>query len=55
MDGPFAEAREGVGGFYPVACDSIDEAIGWAEKLTVRDGDALEVRVVDGSTWVYHD
>ena len=55
VDGPFAETRELLGGFNLVACDSIDEAIGWAEKLTPRDGDTIEVRPVDGLWWIYHE
>lgn len=54
-DGPFAETKEVAGGFNLVACASIDEAIGWANKLAVRDGDAIEVRPVDGCWWVYHE
>ena len=42
-------------GFNLIACDSFDEAIGWAEKLTPRDGDTIEVRPVDGFWWVYHE
>jgi len=54
-DGPFAETKEVAGGFNLVACASIDEAIRWANKLTVRDGDAIEVRPVEGCWWVYHE
>ena len=54
-DGPCAETRELIGGFNLIACDSFDEAIGWAEKLTPRDGDTIEVRPVDGFWWVYHE
>src|SRR6476619_8471210 len=31
-DGPFAETKEQLGGFYLLECDSLDEAIGWAGK-----------------------
>ncbi len=55
LDGPFAETRELVGGFNLIACESFDEAIGWAEKLTPRDGDTIEVRPADGFWWVYHE
>jgi hypothetical protein len=55
IDGPFAETREVVGGFNLVACDSLEEAAGWAEKLTPRDGDAIEIRAADGFWWVYHE
>ena len=54
-DGPFAETKEVAGGFNLVACASIDEAIRWANKLTVRDGDAIEVRPVEGCWWIYHE
>jgi hypothetical protein len=55
VDGPFAETRELLGGFNLVACDSFDEAIGWAEKLTPRDGDTIEIRPADGFWWIYHE
>jgi hypothetical protein len=54
-DGPFAETKEVTGGFNLVGCTSIDEAIGWAGKLASRDGDAIEIRPVDGCWWVYHE
>jgi hypothetical protein len=54
-DGPFAETREVMGGFNLIACNSIDEAIGWAERLAPRAGDAIELRSVDGCWWVYHE
>ena len=54
-DGPFAETKEVAGGFNLVACASIDEAITWANKLTVCDGNAIEVRPVEGCWWVYHE
>ncbi len=54
-DGPFAETKEVAGGFNLVGCASMDEAITWANKLAPRDGDAIEVRPVDGCWWVYHE
>ena len=54
-DGPFAETKEVAGGFNLVACASIDEAITWANKLAARDGDAIEVRPVEGCWWIYHE
>jgi len=33
----------------------MDEAITWANKLTQRDGDAIEVRPVEGCWWIYHE
>ncbi|MFZ0679089.1 YciI family protein [Candidatus Binatus sp.] len=54
-DGPFAETKEVAGGFNLIACASIDEAITWANKLASRDGDAIEVRPVEGCWWIYHE
>jgi hypothetical protein len=46
-DGPFAETKEYLGGFYLVECDSIDEAIEFASKIpAARNGGAIEVRPV---------
>ena len=32
-DGPFAETKEQLGGFYVVDCKDLDEAIEWAAKI----------------------
>ena len=32
-DGPFAETKEQLGGFYIVDCESLDEAVKWAAKI----------------------
>ena len=44
-DGPFAETKEQLGGFYLLDCDNLDEAIAWAKKIPARGG-AVEVRPV---------
>jgi hypothetical protein len=45
-DGPFAETKERLGGYYLIEADSLDEAIEWAAKIpTARDG-TIEVRPV---------
>jgi hypothetical protein len=45
-DGPFAETKEQLGGYYLIDAESLDEAIEWAAKLpTVRHG-SIEVRPV---------
>jgi hypothetical protein len=45
-DGPFAETKEQLGGFYIVDVDSLDEALEWAAKVpSVRHG-SIEVRPV---------
>jgi hypothetical protein len=46
-DGPFAETKEYLGGFYLVECESIDDAIALAAKIpAARTGGAIEVRPV---------
>ena len=42
-DGPFAETKEGVGGFYVVDCASRDEAIELAALIPQSPGVAVEV------------
>ena len=32
-DGPFAETKEQIGGFYVIDCKDLDEAIDWAAKM----------------------
>jgi hypothetical protein len=45
-DGPFAETREQLGGFYVLECADLDEAIRWAGKLPDVDKGSVEVRPV---------
>ena len=46
-DGPFAETKEYLGGFYLVECESLDEAIDFASKIpAARHGGSIEVRPV---------
>ncbi len=45
-DGPFAEAREVIGGYWTIDVKSRDEAIAWAGKAPMQDGDTIEVRRV---------
>ena len=46
-DGPYAEVKESLGGYYLLSCDTIDEAIGWAAKIPAAwTGGAIEIRPV---------
>jgi hypothetical protein len=46
-DGPFAETKEYLGGFYLVDADNLDEAIDFAARIpAARTGGAIEVRPV---------
>ena len=51
VDGPFAESKELVGGFYVIEVGSLDEAIRWALRAPSGLGkdDILEVRQLTGS------
>ena len=44
-DGPFAETREQLGGFYLLECEDLDEALTWAKRIPMPGG-AVEVRPV---------
>ncbi len=43
-DGPFAEAKEVVGGFWIIQAKSREEAIEWASRCPAGANDAIEVR-----------
>src|SRR5207245_10803557 len=45
-DGPFAEAKEVVGGYWMIQVKSKEEAIEWAKRAPMLDGDIIEVRQV---------
>ncbi len=54
-DGPFAETKEQIGGFYLLECGDMDDALAWAKKVPIRGG-AIEVRpVMDYSEYGYED
>jgi hypothetical protein len=45
-DGPFAEAKEVLGGYWMIQVKSRAEAIEWAKRAPMPDGDVIEVRQV---------
>ena len=45
-DGPFAETKEQLGGYYLIEADSLDEAIEWAAKVPGARHGSVEVRPV---------
>jgi hypothetical protein len=45
-DGPYAETKEQLGGFYVIECASMDEALEWAAKLPSAQHGTTEVRPV---------
>jgi hypothetical protein len=45
-DGPFAETKEQLGGFYILDCESLDEALGYAAKIPASEHGSIEVRPI---------
>lgn len=45
-DGPFAETKEALGGFYLLDVPTLDDALGWAAKLPEAASGSVEVRPV---------
>ena len=45
-DGPFAEPKEQLGGFYMIEAKDLDEAIAWAAKIPSATGGSIEVRPI---------
>ena len=49
LDGPFAETKEQLAGYYILDCEDLDEAIGWAARIPTQCGGAkgcVEVRPI---------
>jgi hypothetical protein len=46
VDGPFAEAKEVVGGYWIIDVKSHDEAVEWARRVPAREGEAIDLRQI---------
>ena len=46
MDGPFAETKEQLGGYYLLDCTDLDEAIKYAAMIPSADHGRIEIRPV---------
>ena len=46
VDGPFAETKETLGGFYIVEAADLDEAIEWAAKIPSAPNGSVEIRPI---------
>lgn len=46
VDGPFAEAKEVLGGYWMIQVKSRDEALAWASRCPGSDDEVIEVRQV---------
>ncbi|MGO2112002.1 MAG: YciI family protein [Pseudoclavibacter sp.] len=45
-DGPFAETKEALGGYYLIDVETIDEAIEWAKKVPIVSYGTVEIRPI---------
>jgi hypothetical protein len=45
-DGPYAEVKEALGGFFIFECESMDDALDWAARIPAAEYGAIEVRPV---------
>lgn len=45
-DGPFAETKETLGGYYLLDCKDLDEALGYAAKIPTAEFGSVEVRPI---------
>jgi hypothetical protein len=51
-DGPYAEVKEHLAGFYLIDCPSLEEVVAWAAKVPDAANTEVEVRpVLDMSGW----
>jgi len=46
-DGPFAETKEQLGGFWVIQVEDLDQALAWARKCSVACEQPIEVRPFD--------
>lgn len=45
-DGPFAESKELIGGYWMIQVKTKEEALEWAKRAPMLDGDVIELRQV---------
>ncbi len=45
-DGPFAETKETIGGFYLIDVKDLDAAISWAKKIPTASYGSIEIRPI---------
>lgn len=44
VDGPFAETKEQLAGYYLIEVDNLEQALDWAAKMPGMDSGSVEVR-----------
>ena len=48
VDGPYAETKEVLGGFWVITANNLDEALSWASKASKACANPVEVRPFQG-------
>ena len=48
-DGPFAEAKEVLGGYWVIEVGSLQEAVEWAKKCPAGPNETIEIRQIMGN------
>jgi hypothetical protein len=46
MDGPYAETREQLGGFFIFDCNNLDDVIEWAARIPRAQSGTIEIRPI---------
>ena len=49
LDGPYADSKEQIGGFYVIEASDLDDAIAWAARCPGASHGTIEVRPVWGA------
>ncbi|NGN44105.1 YciI family protein [Mesorhizobium sp. CGMCC 1.15528] len=52
LDGPYAETREQIGGYYIIEAEDLDSAIAWAARCPGANHGTIEVRLIWEATSV---
>ncbi len=50
-DGPFAESKDHLAGFYLIEAADLNSALAWGAKVTAAIGNPIEVRPFAGVAW----
>ena len=45
-DGPYAEVKEALGGYFILDCPTVDAALDWAARIPAAEHGAVEIRPV---------
>ena len=50
LDGPYAESKEQIGGYYLIDVPDLDAAIHWASRCPAAGHGAIEIRAIAGAS-----